>query len=272
MRPMIIAYLIFLGFTQIGFTQMSVNPDWNERNGLTVASSQRIAVSAKKLRVFTTLRISDSDPRQAINKLNEAKTTVIKSLRAIGVAETAINFTSPQFAEWEHSSRTTYYYRQSDGIFIPSHFRTHSAVTYLSFDVPIETDNEDEITLLPYEISKKLSDIPELKLKKVVMLYIGEVDETQITEVNKRAYDEAMTYANSIAELSGRKLGKLQALTPQIDGRWRYRSDLTYGSWNYDRVDDFPQANFHPSENELFGTNPQELSRTYSIELRFEIE
>ena len=104
-----------------------------------------------------------------------------------------------------------------------------TAVAYVSFDIPVAEMTMDELAILPHDTCKRLKSQPVFESSKIYFLYVGELKESQIKDVSKKAYDEALTSAKSTAALSGRSLGKLAALTPEINGRWRYWSELTYG-------------------------------------------
>jgi hypothetical protein len=253
--------------------QMSVNPDWRERNGLTVASSQAISVPAKILRGFVTLESVDVEPRNAIANVSAKKKAAIGALRTIGISEDSIKTTSSRIPEWETTPKNWSFYGSTTNALLPTmESKEYAAVAYISFDIHLTEMTADELTILPHDTCKRLKSQPVFEASKIYFLYVGELKESQIKDVSKKAYDEALASAKATAALSGRSLGKLAALTPEINGRWRYWSELTYGYWNDTAAEKNPLSNFSPAENEVFGNDPSKLSRTYTVELRFDLE
>ncbi len=87
---------------------------------------------------------------------------------------------------------------------------------------PLRKDS-DQIALLPHDVCKNLQKHTVFESSKIYFLYIGQAEQKQINQATKKAYDEqAFENAKSMAELLEERLGKLVALTPEIDGRWRY--------------------------------------------------
>ena len=252
---------------------MSVNPDWRERNGLTVASSQTVSVPAKILRGFVTLESVDVEPRNAIANLNAKKKTAIDALKTIGVHENSTKTTSTRILEWDTTPKTSNYYRSNTNGFLPTtDSDEYTAVAHLSFDIPLTGMDPDELIILPHDTCKRLKKETVFESRKIFFLYVGETKESQIADATKKAYGEALASAQSTAALSGRSLGKLAALTPETNGRWRYWSEPSYGYWTDDAAEKNPLSNFSPADNEVFGNDASKLSRTCSVELRFNIE
>jgi len=56
----------------------------------------------------------------------------------------------------------------------------------------------------------------------------------------------------------------------KVSGRWGSSYRLSYGFWSRDE----PTAleHFSPGENEVFGTDPSNLSREFEVSLSFNIE
>lgn len=272
-KPIWIACLWGLVLSQQCNAQLTVNGDWRERNGLTVASSQTVLVHASKLRGFTTIESADAEPRTAVSQVKEKKKSAMAALQTIGVPEKAAKITSTKIAEWNATQKGPVSY-QSNTISLSPRMDSSdcTAVAHLSFDIPVTGMDSDDLTVLPHELSKRLQTQPVFESSKFVWIYVGEVDSAQVKDANKRAYAEALANAKSLASLSGRSLGKLVSLTPEVNGRWRYMSELTYGPWSDEAFRKSPTSNFSPSEDEVFGNDPSNLSRTFSIELRFSIE
>ncbi len=90
--------------------QMSVNPDWRERNGLTVASSQTVSVPAKILRGFVTIESVDVDARNAIAIVSAKKKAAVDALKAIEVPEKSIKTTSTRIPGWDTTPQVWNFY------------------------------------------------------------------------------------------------------------------------------------------------------------------
>ena len=252
---------------------MSVNPDWRERNGLTVASSQSISVPAKILRGFVTLESVDVDPRNAIANVSAKKKAAFDAFKTINIPEDSIKTTPSRIPEWDTTPKTgSFYGANTNALLPPTESKEITAVAYVSFDIPVVEMTMDELVILPHDTCRRLKSHPVFESSKIYFLYVGELKESQVKDVSKKAYDEALTSAKSTVALSGRSLGKLAALTPEVNGRWRYWSELTYGYWNVAAAEKNPLSNFSPAENEVFGNDPSKLSRTYTVELRFDLE
>ncbi len=256
--------------------QMSVNPDGRDRNGLTVRSSQTVSVSANFLRGFVTLDSVDAEPRNAIANVSAKKKAAFDALKTIGVPEKSIKTTSTRILQWYDAKPKILinYSSSTNALVLTTDSHEYSAVADLSFDIPLAGLDPDELSILSYDACKRLKKQSVFESSKFFFLYVGELTESQIKDATKKAYSEALANAESIAEVSGRSLGKLAAITPEIDGRWRYWSQLTYGYWNdySTSAEENPLAKFSPAENEVFGSDASKLSRTYSVELRFSVE
>lgn len=103
------------------------------------------------------------------------------------------------------------------------------------------------------------------------MFFVGELTESAINDATKTAHDEALAKCKQIASLAGRNLKKLVAITQDAGGAnyglvrpSRYSNDGSTGK--------NPLCEFGPAENEVFGKDHSELTRTFSVTLRFEIE
>jgi uncharacterized protein YggE len=273
MRTIATAFFWVIFVAPYGSAQLTVNPDWQERSGLTVASSQTVSVPAKILRGFVTLESIDVEPRNAIANVSAKKKAAVAALKTIAVPEKSIKSTSTRIPQWDTAPKSMYFYGpNSNGLLPTTDSQEYTAVAHLSFDIPLAGMDLDELTILPHDICKRLEKQTVFESSKIYFLYVGELNESQIKDSSKKAYDEALASASSIAALTGRSLGKLVALTPEINGRWRFWSNLTYGYRNDEAAEKNPISNFSPAENEVFGNDATKLSRTYTVELRFNIE
>ena len=102
------------------------------------------------------------------------------------------------------------------------------------------------------------------------MLFVGEVDAVQIAKAKKLAFDEAHEEAKSLSALAGKSLGKMANISLDVSGRWGSSYRLSYGFWGRDKPT--PLEHFSPGENEVFGTDPSNLSRKFEVSLSFNIE
>ncbi len=105
MRTILMACCWLMLFSVNCCAQLSVNPEWRERTGLTVGSAQTVFVSANVLRGFVTLESIDREPRSAIANIASQKKAAIEALKAIGVSETSIKITSTQMLEFQETSK-----------------------------------------------------------------------------------------------------------------------------------------------------------------------
>ena len=272
MRTSSFAWLWILCISQPCIAQVSVSPNWSEHNGLTVACSHTVKVPAKLLRGFTTLESADADPREAVAKLKAIKKSAVDALQGIGVAKEAITISATKILEWDTTPKQLNFYNQNNYALLPTaEASEYTAVAFVTFDVPVSRKDSDELTLYPYDISKRMKTQSPFESSKIEMFYVGELAEAEINDATKKAHDEALAKCKKIASLSGRSLKKLVALTPEygISKYWmvqpsRYSNDETSGK--------NPLAEFGPRENEAYGYDHSDLTRTFSVELRFEIE
>lgn len=272
MMKSVVPAICFFGFLSVSCAaQVSVNPGWQQRDGLTTGSSQSQNVFATKLRGFTTIESKAENPRAAVTILNAKKESGIAALLKSHEVEKTIHYTTTKIVEWEKKPSSQFSQSTKLGLWPSSNLGSYTAITRVSFDISLEGLDADEMLVLPFEICKQLAACPALESNPIVVLYVGEVDETQIVKTKQLAYDEAAAEAISLATLSGRSLGKLAELTSRGEGtRWGSLR-RTYGTAYGDDVADSSLSHFAPAENEVFGTDPLNLSRTYSIELRFDI-
>jgi hypothetical protein len=269
MRTIATMWLWGMVLGHYGRAQMSVNPDWRERTGLTVASSETIAVPAKVLRGFVTLESVDVEPRMAIKKVRSQKTAAIIALKSISVPENLIKTTATCIPEWE---ATTNIHAGANALLPATDSQPVVAVAHVSFDILLVGMDSDELAILPHDTCKRLRSQAVFENSKIYFLFVGELTQHQVKEAFNKAYKEARANALSAVALSGRSLGKLEALTPERNGAWGYWSKPTYGYWDGEDAKTNPLSNFVPADNEVYGNDASKLSRNYSIELRFNIE
>ncbi|MEO8271023.1 MAG: hypothetical protein ABI557_14970, partial [Aureliella sp.] len=231
-------------------------------------------VPASKIRCFTTIQSVAADPRTAIENLKSETKLIAEALAAIGLPENALNLTTTRILEWEKKPRgqNFYYPSHTNGLSPKADFQSYTAIAHASFDVSLDGVALDDLTLHPYEICQRLRGHTVFESREIIVLFVGEIDANQIANARKKAYNEAFDDAKTFASISDRSLGKIAALTPETDGRWRYWSGLAYGYWSDENSDANPLTQFTPAENEIFGSDPLKLSRNITIELRFNIE
>ncbi|MCA9191353.1 MAG: hypothetical protein KDB03_06320 [Planctomycetales bacterium] len=253
--------------------QLSVNADWRERNGLTVASSQMVVVPATKLRLFTTLASIADEPQAAIRHLASDKESISKVMAEMGVTRDTFSFTSPRIIEWERTPENRLYGRSGGvGLLLKTDLNSYTAMAHVAMDFFLEEAESAQIVLRAYETCQQLRSHDVFKNCEFIVLFVGEVSEVQITDAKKKAYEEAFSDAQTLASLSGRSLGRLSAITPEIDGRWRFMPGFSYANQLGGITEIDLLAHFAPAENEVFGSDPLKLTRIYTVELRFEID
>jgi hypothetical protein len=272
MRTASVAWLSILCFSQSCIAQVSVSSNWSESNGLSVACSHTVTVPAKLLRGFTTIESVDADPREAITKLKALKKSAVDALQGLGVGKDSIKISASKILEWDTTPRQmNLFYQDSFALSPAIEASEYTAVAFVSFDVPVAGKDSDELSLLPYDICKRLRAQAPFESSKIDMFYVGELTEAVINDATKQAHDEALAKCKKFAVIAGRNLKKLVALTPDAGAAnyglvrpSRYSNDASTGK--------NPLCEFCPAENEVFGKDHSELTRTFSVALRFEIE
>ena len=273
MKSLSTAILLLAVLVNHSEAQTSFNPDWYHREGLSVGSYQTVTVQAKTLRGFTSIEVVDREPREAIARLKVARKSAIEAIKkAIGVSDGAIKASPAMIAEWGHLQKGFGMWSREAPTISPTELDEYTAATHLCFDMTLKSLDEDELAILPHDVYSRLKKQPEFESSDLVFLYVGEVSDEQAKQATKRAYDEAFDNAKKLTALSSRSLGKLVELTAGGEGSSRYWFDLGYGNFSNDNLKSSPLANFKPLANEVFGSNPAELTRVFSVDLRFEIE
>jgi len=272
MKLIAVVSLCVTFLAQLCNAQMSVNADWQQRDGITVASSQRVKVAATTMRCFTTIQTIGAEPRAAIENLKSQKKLIADAVNAIGLPKNTLKFTPTKILEWEIEPKNHWYRSDSTGLSPKTDLENYTAVAHATFDISLDDANADDLTLKTYETCQKLRGHSVFESREIVVIFVGKLDTKQIKDAKKRAFDEAFSDAKTLASISGKALGKMAALTPSIDGRWMYSADLGYQSWSQQRNTLNPLSGFSPAENEVFGSNAFKLARTFSIELRYDIE
>lgn len=273
MRTFLLACIGVLWSTSITAAQMSVNPDWRERNGLTVASTQTVIVPAKYLRCFTTLKAIESDPPAAILKLKDLKKAAKEALTTCGISEKDVSMTATRILETEWKTDAwRAAYGLTGGLLLPSNLESGTALSHVSFDIHLEATDPDELAALPYVIFKRLKEHNVFEACDFKFLFIGELEDSQMKDAYQKAFAEASSDAKAMAMLSGRSLGKLAAMTPEVNGRWwGWSAGYDGHSWDHNAALN-PLSQFKPKENEVFGADPNELKRSCSLELRYSLD
>lgn len=267
------AILLVALLVSLSQAQTSVNPGWYHGEGLSVGSYQTVTVTAKTLRGFTSIEVVDREPREAIAKLKVARKSAIEAIKnAIGVTDNAIKVTPTVIAGWDQLPEGFRMLPRTSTAISPTELDEYTAVVHLCFDVAVKSLDVDELALLPHDVSSRLKKQPDFESSDFVFFYVGEVSDEQAKQATKRAYDEAFDNAKKLTALSSRSLGKLVELTAGSEGSSRYWVDRGYGSLSTDNLKSSPLANFKPLVNEVFGANPADLTRVFSVDLRFEIE
>lgn len=245
--------------------QMMTN-SWGERDGVNVASEQVVSVPALSLRFFSTIRHVEETAEAAIENVENDKKAVLEAVAKIGVPKDSVRFTAVRILEQDQRRDEANYFssaRDDAPLLLAPDFLSFTAVAYCRFDVSLKNIAGEKLSLFPLEIHKQLQSHPAFEDRNLHALFVGEVTKQQAAAAKLKAYNEAAEEAKDLMKMTGKPLGKLKALTP-----------FTYSAWHrsWHRNNDSPASKFSAAENEVLGTDPQELSRTYSIQLRYDIE
>ncbi|MFO0942668.1 MAG: SIMPL domain-containing protein [Pirellulales bacterium] len=263
-----IYFFLFILAAQSGHAQMfgAIQP---ERHGVTVSGSETVNIKAKYLRGFLTLKANESTPRLALISLNSKKQTAVELLlnsgleksknKSSGVRVIDLDARPALQASLDPSISTLSTTPRVNGVVAAEH---------LSFDLPLHGLDEDAVALLPHTIREQLQANEQLQSSLIQMLYVGEVSEAQGREAFGLSIEKAKREAKTVAELAEVSLGKLVAITPQVYGYWEHRNARTSDSQGFTTALEL----FQRSDNEIMGTDPKNLSRTYSVELRYDIK
>ena len=272
--------------------QLTMNPNsWREGEGLAVASAQQVTAKATKLRLFTTLTATDKDARRAVSALAERKAATKEKLQSLDVKPDAISIRPTRLLEWNERVSDWWW---SDPVYSievrrkqPGSYTAYAAV---QVEWKIELQESDEMILLPVELIERLrrrnvfglGDDPKADAKAnakcgIVMLFVGEISEESADGAMRRAIEEANAQAAKVATAMDKSLGRLLSVSPQEDGAWGYEYATSYRTryWIKDRDNgDIPSplVDFTHSPSEVFGSDPTQLQRTYSMELRYELK
>ena len=276
---------VLLVFTcEFAIAQSSVNPSWTERNGLTATSEQEVIVKPTKLRCFSTLKVDEVDAKLAVQRLADKKKIVLEKLQKLGIARTEIRFTQIRLPQWQNIIDQGYWPKEHTSMEVSKQLPSrHVAYTSLQIDLEIKEDGEAEMILLPIEIVNRLREsqlVQGVDITKPAdfepplhMLFVGAISDAESNRAIKAAYDEASTQAETIAKLTGRTLGKLEALTPYIDGMWSFGKDYNYSAFtNRSQEIPNPMTEFRPLDSEVYGVDPAHLSRKFKVELRYKLQ
>ena len=269
---------------EFAIAQSSVNPSWTERNGLTATSEQEVIVKPTKLRCFSTLMVDDIDAKLAVQRLADKKKIVMEKLLKLGIDRAAIRFSQIRLPQWQNKIDQGYWPKEHTSMEVSKQLPSrHVAYTSLQIDLEIKEDGEVELILFPIEIVNRLRESQLVKGVDITkpadfepplhMLFVGAITDAESNRAIKFAYDEASAQAETIAKLTGRTLGKLEALTPYIDGIWSFQRGYKYGAWtNPNKEIPNPMSEFSPLDSEVYGVDPTHLSRTFTVELRYKLE
>jgi hypothetical protein len=109
------------------------------------------------------------------------------------------------------------------------------------------------------------------------LVVIGEISDDAATDAYKRSYEEANSQAQKIATITGKPLGKLEAIMLRQDGRYYWYSDYeTETRYLAPQASQSelpnPKLAFRHAPTEVYGSRVSDLYRVYTIELRFELK
>lgn len=302
-KALFVAPLVILYIAVPVRAQVTVNPDsWRQEDGLTVASAQQVTTKPTKLRLFTTLTARDKDARRAVSSLAEKKKSATDKLQSLGVKPNIVTISPSRILEWHSRATDWSWYSPADPMHVlnkePSCFTAYAAV---QVDWEIKEQTIDELILMPIDLIGQIRKAAAFEVAgtdqaqsdsyyaacEIYMLYVGEISEEARTDATKRAYDEANSQAMKLAATTNRTLGKLVTMSPRVDGSWFWGWDYRYSTrytgmggmgGGFMRIGGtkseipHPMSQFSHLPSEVYGADPADLHRTYSIELRFELK
>lgn len=300
--PLVILYIA----VPIRAQQMTTNPSgWMEQEGLAVASTQQVTTRPTKLRLFTTLTVRDKDARRAVSSLAEKKKSVKDGLQSLGVKPSVVTISPIRILDWNSGASGTGGGFFSVGDTDPMHVPNRQPLLYTAYaavqvDWEIKQQTSDELILMPIDLIGQIREAGPFDVDRtdqawsdhfavaseIYMLFVGDISEEASTDATKRAYDEANAQAIKLAATTNRTLGKLVTMSPRVDGysfyHWNYQYATRYrfmggfggmgGMGVKGLVVPHPMSQFGPLPSEVYSSNPDDLQRTYSIDLRFELE
>lgn len=261
--------MMFVIATPSVMAQLSV-PFTVERHGITVFGSETVNLPADMLRGFITIKATDAEPKQALVKLHSKKQLALEIFQKCGAEKTTLKSSGAHISELH--AKTTVQSMFSPSISIlspPTQLDSYTAAESLSFDLLLRGKNDDEIVLLPHEICERIRASELFDSDSIQMLYVGKVNPNQSRDAMKSSIDQAKQEARVLAELAGVSLGKLVAMNSQNRGTgsyWTSRSNIDTA------ISSNPLAYFQPADDEVLGIDPQKLSATYSVELRYDLK
>jgi hypothetical protein len=275
--------------------QEPVNPsEWMQRDGLTVASVQKVTTRPTKLRLFTTITARDQDVRRAISSLAEEKKSARDKLQSLSVKPNAVSIAPSRILEWK--TETDDWWWGWDNSTYPMHIPNkqpsgYTAYSAVQVDWEFNEQTNDELILMPIDLIGRIREAdvfnaaptdqtqrdPEDVACEIYMLFVGEISEEAGDDATKRAYDEANAQALKLAATTNRPLGKLVAMAPRVDSYsfwdWDGRYSTVYAFRSRkNSVIPHPMSAFSHLRSEVFSGDPADLHRTFSVELRFELK
>jgi hypothetical protein len=272
--------------------QRTVNPNsWIQQDGLTVASSQEVTTRPTKLRLFATLTARDEDARRAVTSLAEKKKTARDKLQSLGVKPIEVRMSPSRILEWNSTTDDWWWYRLRYAMRVPGEQpSSYTAYAAVQVDWEIKEQTGDDLILMPIDLVGRIRDAgvfgaaradraqsdPDDPAREIYMLFVGDISEEAGTDATKRAYEEANAQAMKLAATTQRTLGKLATMSPRVEGTSFWLWDCEYATRyafesRENRVIPNPMSEFTHLPSEVFSADPADLHRTYSIELRFEL-
>lgn len=265
MRPIFIACLWITAAIGQCHAQMSLSPDhFGTQVGIVTHGSHSAVMPSQKLRFFIFLEASAETPQLAVTKLNAEKAKNLTAAMKAGATQDSVEFTSIKILEWQ-PDRGVFSNNESalEPKMIVEHF---TAATLCSFDISLEGIASDAFADRIHKVRALLPSVSEPTAfkpdpAKVAVLHVAEIDAAQAAAAQKKAYDKAVAKAKTLASFRNKPLGKLVAMK---------LSDNNKGVFGIEQ--NFLWRNYSPKESEAMSSDPQKLSREYTVRLRFEID
>ena len=111
-------------------------------------------------------------------KLKALKKSAVDALQGLGVGKDSIKISASKILEWDTTPRQmNLFYQDSFALSPAIEASEYTAVAFVSFDVPVAGKDSDELSLLPYDICKRLRAQAPFESSKIDMFYVGELTE-----------------------------------------------------------------------------------------------
>ena len=250
--------------------------------GLTVAGVKEVNVEATHVRLFAVLSESNENAKEAILNLEERKKSATTALIKLGCVPGSINFTSTKLDSWEWNSTQPWQSSYDIALKVPN-FEPLNSKAYTSLRVDWEykanTGGGPQLFLLDLVDQLRTSKVlcgeeerPEDFAGNVFIAFVGRISNDKAQSAFKSAVQDADVQAAEIAKLTARELGKLKSIVPQVADEMKLFTTLSSSLYPAGSNWPNPFAQLPKSPDEVYGSDPARLSRSYKVELHYELK